>query len=82
MTKTLLKVSAIACLLGGFAFAGPASVMAAEDMETEAVEEDLRPDVKAPGPSEEEAMPAGEAMEPAKKDIGEKEIEQDMGKPE
>lgn len=82
MTKMLLKMSAIACLLGGFALAGPAYVMAAEDMETEAVEEDLRPDVKAAGPSEEETMPAGKAMEPAKKDVGEEEIEQDMGKPE
>ncbi len=82
MTKTLLKVSAIACLLGGFAFAGPAYVMAAEDMETEAVEEDLRPDVMAPGSQDEGAMPADEATEPAEEDVGEEEIEKDMGAPE
>jgi len=81
MSYALIKASAIACVLGGFAFAGPASVLAA-DTETDAVEESMRPDVKAPGPSEEEAMPEGETAAPAGEDMGEEEIERDMGKPE
>lgn len=81
MSYALIKASAIACVLGGLAFAAPVSVLAA-DTENEAVEESQAPDVKAPGPSEEEAMPAGEPATPADEDIGEEEIERDMGKPE
>ncbi|HWM32350.1 MAG TPA: hypothetical protein VNO69_11715 [Methyloceanibacter sp.] len=97
MTKTLIKASALACVLAGFAFAGPAYAMSpvpvngadriaipVADEEVDAVEEDMRPDVMAPGPKSDEAMPEGEAMQPAdkNKDIGEEEIERDMGKPE
>lgn len=97
MTKTLIKASAIACVLAGFAFAGPAYAISpvpvngadriaipVADEEVDAVEEDMRPDVMAPGPKGDEAMPEGEAMQPADKneDIGEEEIERDMGKPE
>jgi hypothetical protein len=80
MFNALIKASAIACVLGGFAFTVPA--YAADDMETEAVEESMNPDVKAPGPSEKEAMPEGAPAAPAGEDIGEEEIERDMGKPE
>jgi hypothetical protein len=97
MTKKLLKVSAIACLLGGFAFAVPAYAISlvpvngadriaipAADQENEAVEEDMRPDVMAPGSQDAGEASQGEAMQPAEgqKDVGEEEIERDMGMPE
>lgn len=42
MLNALIKASVIACFLGGLALTVP--VYAAEDMETEAVEENMRPD--------------------------------------
>jgi hypothetical protein len=81
MFKSLIKASAIACVLGGFATTVPVYA-ADDDTETEAVEESMNPDVKAPGPSEKEAMPEGAPATPADEDIGEEEIERDMGKPE
>ncbi|MGH6791999.1 MAG: hypothetical protein ACRECF_04590 [Methyloceanibacter sp.] len=90
-----IKASVIACVLGGFALAGPAYAITpvplvgadgiaifVADEEDEAVEEDMRPDVMAPGSQDEEAMPEGEAMQPADEDVGEEEIERDMEKPE
>jgi hypothetical protein len=95
MTKTLIKASAIACVLAGFAFAGPAYAISpvpvngidriaipVADEEDEAVEEDMRPDMMAPGPKGDEAMSEDEAMQPADEDVGEEEIERDMEKPE
>jgi hypothetical protein len=92
-----IKASVIACVFGGFALAGPAYAMTpvplddangiaiyVADEEDEAVLEDMRPDVMAPGSQDEEAMPEGGAMQPAdkNKDIGEEEIERDMEKSE
>jgi hypothetical protein len=92
-----IKASVIVCVLAGFAFAGPAYAISpvpingtdriaipVADEEDEAVEEDMRPDVMAPGSQDEEAMPEGGAMQPAdkNKDIGEEEIERDMEKSE
>lgn len=82
MSSAFIKASAIA-FVAGFALAGPTYVLAADDdTENKAVEESINPDVVAPGPSEQEAQPAGEAATPAGEDIGEEEIERDMGKPE
>lgn len=82
MSYALIKASAIACVVG-LALAGPTYVYATDDdTEEKAVEESMSPDGMAPGPSEKEAMPEGAPAAPAGEDIGEEEIERDMGGPE
>ncbi|MGV1014450.1 MAG: hypothetical protein ACOYB4_05720 [Methyloceanibacter sp.] len=97
MTITLIKASAIACVFGGFTLASPAYAVtpvplggadgiaiSVADEEDEAVLEDLRPDIKAPGSDDEEPAPQGQAEGETEDegDIGEKEIERDEGQRE
>ncbi|MBM3544325.1 MAG: hypothetical protein FJX44_07470 [Alphaproteobacteria bacterium] len=80
MLNALIKAGSIACLLGGFAFIVPA--YAAEDMETQAVEEDMRPD-EVQSDSMQESKPAPAAPKEGAKegamDAEEKAMEEDMG---
>jgi hypothetical protein len=81
MFVALIKAGAIACLLSGFALTVPA--YAAEDMETKAVEENMRPDEAQSDSTEsmdkakpEAAAPKEGAMDD---DTEEKAMEEDMG---
>lgn len=87
MLNALIKAGAIACLLSGFALTVPA--YAAEDMETQAVEEDMRPD-EVQSDSMQESKPAPAAPKEGAKegdiktemntmDAEEKTMEEDMG---